>query len=99
MKLSPNRILATIGPAPTLMLAAGAQLQSEGARDGRALGMHRTRSSVALLCALAALLLPRPIEAASASVTTVPRPDHVVVVVEENHSATNIIGNPDAPFI
>src|SRR5215213_1402796 len=26
-------------------------------------------------------------------------PDHVVLVVEENHSYSQIIGNPDAPFI
>ncbi len=36
---------------------------------------------------------------AAADVTSVPRPDHIVVVVEENHSATNILGNPDAPYI
>lgn len=28
-----------------------------------------------------------------------PRPDHVVVVIMENHSLTNIVGNPDAPYI
>src|SRR5689334_151780 len=30
---------------------------------------------------------------------SVPRPDHVVVVVEENHSDQAIIGNSDAPYI
>ena len=28
-----------------------------------------------------------------------PRPDHIVIVVEENKHFTQIIGNPDAPFI
>jgi hypothetical protein len=28
-----------------------------------------------------------------------PRPDHVVVVIEENHSYQEIIGNPDAPYM
>ncbi len=28
-----------------------------------------------------------------------PRPDHVVVVIEENHAAKDIVGNPDAPYI
>ena len=37
--------------------------------------------------------------AQAASVGVVPRPDHIVVVVEENHSGTGIIGNPDAPYI
>lgn len=30
---------------------------------------------------------------------SVPRPDHIVVVVEENHSYANVIGQPDAPYI
>jgi hypothetical protein len=29
----------------------------------------------------------------------VPRPDHVVIVIEENHSFSQIIGSPDAPYI
>jgi PKD repeat protein len=36
---------------------------------------------------------------AAAGTTTVPRPDHIVIVVEENHSALNILGNPNAPYI
>jgi len=28
-----------------------------------------------------------------------PHPDHIVVVIEENHSFSSVIGNPDAPFI
>jgi len=35
----------------------------------------------------------------AAVVAAVPRPDHVVIVVEENHSNGAIIGNPDAPYI
>ncbi|GGL93975.1 alkaline phosphatase family protein [Nakamurella endophytica] len=46
---------------------------------------------------------PRPGSAATpvtaATVATVPRLDHVVVVVMENHSASAVIGNPDAPYI
>lgn len=34
-----------------------------------------------------------------AQAVTLPRPDHVVVVIEENKSYTQIIGNPDAPYI
>jgi hypothetical protein len=30
---------------------------------------------------------------------TVPRPDHVVICILENHSYNQIIGSPDAPFI
>ncbi|WP_104091171.1 PKD domain-containing protein [Arthrobacter sp. GMC3] len=30
---------------------------------------------------------------------TVPKPDHVVVVVMENHSQVDVMGNSDAPFI
>ncbi|HQU15188.1 MAG: hypothetical protein B7Z66_05775 [Chromatiales bacterium 21-64-14] len=30
---------------------------------------------------------------------TLPRPDHVVIVIEENHAYDEIVGNPDAPYI
>src|SRR5918911_1277219 len=32
-------------------------------------------------------------------VLTVPRPDHVVVVMEENHAYSEIIGSSQAPYI
>src|SRR6187455_2562032 len=28
-----------------------------------------------------------------------PAPDHIVIVIEENHSAASILGNPDADYI
>src|SRR5690242_18015602 len=31
--------------------------------------------------------------------TTVPRPDHVVILIMENHGYEDIIGNASAPFI
>lgn len=37
--------------------------------------------------------------AAPAVAQPLPRPDHIVIVVEENKSFTQIIGNPDAPYI
>ena len=37
--------------------------------------------------------------ASAAGASSVPRPDHVVVVVEENHSDQGIIGNSKAPYI
>ncbi|MDQ1722460.1 MAG: phosphatidylinositol-3-phosphatase [Pseudonocardiales bacterium] len=37
--------------------------------------------------------------APAAAAAAVPRPDHVVVVVMENHSNTDVIGNPSAPYI
>ena len=33
------------------------------------------------------------------STSHLPRPDHIVVVIEENHSYSQIIDSPDAPFI
>ena len=36
---------------------------------------------------------------AMAAEPALPRPDHVVIVIEENRSFSSIIGNPDAPFI
>jgi phosphatidylinositol-3-phosphatase len=41
---------------------------------------------------------PNLLSAASAA-NGVPRPDHVVVVMEENHSYSDIIGSPSAPYI
>lgn len=37
--------------------------------------------------------------AGAAGVEALPRPDHVVIVIEENHGYAQIIGNPDAPWI
>lgn len=36
---------------------------------------------------------------ANAAEISLPRPDHIVIVVEENKSFAQIIGNPDAPYI
>ncbi|MDQ1730827.1 MAG: trimeric autotransporter adhesin [Pseudonocardiales bacterium] len=69
-------------------------------------GRRLAALTAALLFAAPALVVQLVLPAASATMatagagtTTVPRPDHIVVVVEENHSQTNILGNSDAPFI
>lgn len=46
---------------------------------------------------LLALLCCAPL--AHAAEKPLPRPDHIVIVVEENKSFAQIIGNPDAPYI
>lgn len=69
--------------------------------------MHRQRGLLVLLmiCVVVAAAAPAADARTSAQLATVsqvaavPRPDHVVVVVMENHSSTNIIGNPAAPYI
>lgn len=40
-----------------------------------------------------------PAAAQTRSGTLLPRPDHIVVVVEENKSFSQIVGNPEAPYI
>ena len=35
----------------------------------------------------------------SASCQTIPRPDHVLIVIEENKAFSQIIGNSQAPYI
>jgi hypothetical protein len=57
----------------------------------------RTAASLglALLGALATLAAPAPANAAAG----LPRPDHVVVVVMENHSYSEIVGSSSAPYI
>jgi hypothetical protein len=46
-----------------------------------------------LLFTIICLLLP------GCCIAAIPRPDHVVVVIEENHSYSEIIGNTQAPYI
>src|SRR4051794_26349510 len=64
----------------------------------------RHRRSVAMV-AMAALAVPMLLigfvlpQPAAAATPAVPRPDHVVVVIEENHSGTEIVGNANAPYI
>jgi hypothetical protein len=52
-------------------------------------------------CVCAVTVLVAPARAGSAAAAgSVPRPDHVVVVIEENHSYSSIIGNTgQAPYI
>src|ERR1700733_6894786 len=45
------------------------------------------------LSALAAALLFSSCE------RKLPRPDHIIVVIEENHGYDEVIGSPNAPFI
>jgi PKD repeat protein len=62
----------------------------------------RTRV-VAVVCSAAVLatgfLFSVPLTQAVAGVSAVPRPDHIVIVVEENRSEQNILGNASAPYI
>lgn len=53
------------------------------------------RSAVAGIGALALLCAAGPAVAGK----RVPRPDHVVIVMEENHGYNQIVGSPDAPYI
>ncbi|GHO83557.1 alkaline phosphatase family protein [Dictyobacter formicarum] len=51
---------------------------------------------------LASLFFFKPGETASQALiaqTKLPRPDHVVIVVEENHNYSDIIGSAEAPYI
>ena len=65
--------------------------------------MHRLRAmsavSLAFAVSLALTVVVAGNQAASAGVVKVPRPDHVVVLIMENHSAVNILGNPAAPYL
>jgi phosphatidylinositol-3-phosphatase len=57
--------------------------------------MARSIAAVALLATTAALVF----SPAAPAQAVLPRPDHTVVVVMENHSYSQVIGNPSAPFI
>lgn len=58
----------------------------------------------AVLLVLALLVVPVTQDAGAqaapqAAVSSVPRPDHVVIVVEENHALGGVVGNANAPYI
>lgn len=55
---------------------------------------HR-RAFVAPALCLLVVLAPGTLSAKK----KLPKPDHVVIVVEENHSYSEIIGSPSAPYI
>jgi acid phosphatase len=57
--------------------------------------MYHHRIAAALVAAMASL----PVQPAHAAGTNLPRPDHVVVVVLENHSPNEIVDPNRAPFI
>lgn len=42
---------------------------------------------------------PTAIARTAATVATVPRPDHTVVLIMENHSSAGVLGNPQAPYL
>ncbi len=42
---------------------------------------------------------PSPSVTATVAAGAVPRPEHIVVVIEENHSYSDIIGSADAPYL
>lgn len=48
------------------------------------------------LATFAVLVAPAP---AGAAPHALPRPDHIVVVIDENHAQGEIVGSPDAPYI
>src|SRR5690348_1270019 len=54
------------------------------------------RRSAVLLTAVVSLLCAGPLPAA---VGKLPVPDHVIIVMEENHGYSEIIGNKSAPYI
>src|SRR5258708_2304235 len=63
--------------------------------------MRRTRRFMATLCgtALAAGVLAAVGGGTASAANGVPRYDHVVIVMEENHSYGEIIGSSSAPYI
>ncbi|WP_248501873.1 alkaline phosphatase family protein [Streptomyces sp. D2-8] len=61
--------------------------------------VHRMRTSLVAASTALAVLLPVAGCGTSDEGGGVPRPDHIVVVVEENRGYEDIIGSPEAPFL
>ena len=61
--------------------------------------LPRTMVAAALLVGAVIPTIGSAPERAAAAVSSVPRPDHVVIVVEENRSNEQVIGNPNAGYL
>ncbi|MGZ4133916.1 MAG: alkaline phosphatase family protein [Tumebacillaceae bacterium] len=61
--------------------------------------MNKKMIAISTLSTVAALGIVMSQVQQVKAVTAVPRPDHVVVVMEENHSYSEIIGSSSAPYI
>ncbi len=59
----------------------------------------RLRTALAALAPIAALAAPLAVSAPAHAAAGLPKPDHLVVVIEENHSYSDIIGSSSAPYI
>jgi hypothetical protein len=59
----------------------------------------RLRTALAALIPIAALAAPLTVSTPAHAAAGLPKPDHLVVVIEENHSYSNIIGSSSAPYI
>ncbi|WP_328610582.1 alkaline phosphatase family protein [Amycolatopsis sp. NBC_00345] len=63
-------------------------------------GKTKLRPVVAGLCtAVATAALATAPASAAPAVAAIPRPDHIVVVIDENHAQGEIVGSADAPYI
>lgn len=64
------------------------------------LRLHRLPAKMSdFMKALFALAFFSVVQSAIATEVALPRPDHIVIVVEENRAYSKIIGNVDAPYI
>ncbi|HEU5356685.1 MAG TPA: alkaline phosphatase family protein, partial [Actinocrinis sp.] len=59
----------------------------------------RLRTALAALAPIAALAVPLTVSAPAHAAAGLPKPDHLVVVIEENHSYADVIGSSSAPYI
>ncbi len=50
-------------------------------------------------CAGQGRLVAVPAQSPTSSLAGMPRPDHVVVVIMENHNLDQVVGDPDAPYL
>jgi hypothetical protein len=61
-----------------------------------AAGLFLPATAEAATCSVASLPLP---DATCAGSAAVPRPDHILVVIDENHAQGEIVGSANAPYI
>ncbi|HEV7896411.1 MAG TPA: alkaline phosphatase family protein [Planosporangium sp.] len=77
-------------------LATASSVMTVGTGEARATSPAMRQAAVAPETAAPETVAP---ETAAAAAVALPRPDHVVIVVLENHAYGQVIQNPNAPYI
>ena len=98
-RVAVTRLIAGVATAAVMTACTSADQGSAGPTSGAPAGPTATSTAPSSTAVTPTAVTPTAGSSARAVAAPVPRADHVVVVVMENHSFSDLIGNPAAPFI